>query len=524
MVSLAMAQLPQQPNQQGQQVPTVPQQPVPQPAQSIAQQGAVASAPSQATPPQNGAQTVLQTFSNQTPAPSDQSHLSPAATPGQAQHVSAQATPGQTSVKAMPQAQPTPQPGSPYADPVPAGTVAPEHRDTNAKKKRNKSNLAVLILIFILPVLILGNAVRLFFQNNGNPNFSALINRNVEFLSVPTNQQAVEIDNFRELEANLSISRMENPRVFSQLNAEQDAVVFHSTRDFLDNAQTQSDIVNVDGSDNNTLLPPGITFFNSRSQEVTIGLQRGEEKVSLIINDNVASELFLEDFPEIRLVDTPFISPNNRYVAMIFTTARQLSVMLIIDINALEVTLHQAPDIDKLVFSKDSSSIIYFSDLDRFLHVYDIATEEVIIDFNTSQQLTSFTSGISHYYTSSSILRGSSTRFFNPEEPEPNQAITVWDKRSFDQKLQIFVFMPDEITKIIPLSDRVLIIINTRGVMNFLNLETEEIEKVITHPDFDNSPDYFHYYPNSIIANSNEDRLIALDRDNMVHIWEMSVR
>jgi hypothetical protein len=411
-------------------------------------------------------------------------------------------------------------------DPIPAAKnlgQEPKFEPAKAKPKKSVSNLIVMSLIFLIPMAILGNAARLYLQSGASPNFSALINRDVEFLSVPTNQQSIEFENYRQIETSLSIPIQDNPKILSQFNPEQTKVLFHSTSDFLRASSTQSSLIDINAGLDQALLDQGLNFFNSRGDLISMELRRESESVSLVINNNVASELLLEDFPDIRLVQSPYISPNNRYVAMIFSTSKTLSVMLLVDINSQEVTIHEAPDIDNMVFSKDSSSVIYFSDLDQFLHVYDIATEEIIIDFNTSEQLTSFSSGVTYYFTSSSILSGSSTRFFNPEEPEPNQAITVWTKRNFDQVQRIYIYMPDEINRIIPLSDKILIIINRRGVMNFLNLETEEIDKVITHPDHDGRANFFHYYPNSIMVNSNEDRLIALDRNNHLAVWDIDV-
>jgi hypothetical protein len=388
----------------------------------------------------------------------------------------------------------------------------------------------------MLPVVILGNVFRILTQTDpkSDPTGSTLLpffGEKIQFYGTTGVESQIQVlseksylipikTQFTTTSASTQFSPSGNyllTRNNARSRSDSKSVVWEIKEGELMLKQELSSLSYFDTSDNLVQVAHKFEPLTSQNGRLKFDLSVGDNKQTL---EAPIQSPNLRDFT---LASLPITASQNTTTAFHFKNPKndlQTHITAFVNIQNSDLSIKSLPPHDRAYLSADGQKYIFYDSSIQSITIQNVASSESI-NIPTPNPITAFAALDSKYYFSSSL---DNSDLLSQKENSANQVITIINSNTLEQEVPINLYMNDKIRKIIPINDKFIIIVNEDGVINFLDTETNGLQRTITNPSLKTQDSAVHFYYDSVSISQDHKILAAVDPQNVVYIWPMDIK
>ncbi len=407
----------------------------------------------------------------------------------------------------------------------------------DAKNKTTNWTSLLLLLIFLFPVMILGNIIRIVTQTNleSQKTGSTLLpffGEKIEYYVAPGSDSQIQVlsektylipSNEQEKTTNVITQFADNGKllVTTNKNSIRNSVTYKSVlwEVDADGLRLQKELTNQHYFDTDNNL------YQLNYQLLQETKESGKIKLDIVkdgITKSLERPIVIPNTLDYSLNDLPVISGDKKIVSLHFKNLKndlQPDIIVFLNISANELIIKSLKPHQVGYLNQDGTKYSFYDLNEKAVFIHNLETKAVD-RLETDIETSSFASKDGKYYVSGTIqYQDASGR----ESNDPNQVVSIINSQTLETETEIMIFMRQQIRNIIPINDNIVMVVNDKGVINFLDLKTQGVIRTITNPKFKGSDEAIHFYYNSISLSPNKQKLTAVDTENTVYIWPISI-
>jgi hypothetical protein len=395
----------------------------------------------------------------------------------------------------------------------------------------------VLLLIFMFPVVILGNVVRIITQTNlqapkAGSTLLPFFGERVDFYALKGLDPQMQITGEKSYLIPTA-DKIETENISTQFGPDGKFLVTINKQKNINNRAFTSVLWEINGGDITLKKELDSQYYFDKDNglyRLDYQLQQQTPTNALIQIDiitdgakkTLSKSITINNINDYTLARMPVVSDDKEVLVMHFKdtkTETDTDINVFLDLVDMTLSTQSFPSHSIGYLNHNGTKYSYYHPATKDIYIHNITTD-IVDKFDAGIDVFSLASKGDRFYISGiSPNLDPSNIILN----DPNQVVMIVDSKDLKTVAELNIFMREKITKIIPANDDIIIVVNEQGVISFVDMNTEGVIKTITNPQPKESNKTIDFYHDSVSLSPDSKIMTAADTQSRVFVWNIDL-